>query len=110
MTDTTVLPGNLRSIVDRLLARAMHGRDDALGHTLYRRRDDAIRRGVGQQSYYRHEQEEACLAEFDARLHSVWESYNRVIAEAGLPWTDELRDEIDRRIKERARSDCDLIQ
>ena len=104
------LPANLRSIVDRFLARALHGRIEALRIDLYQRDVEATRHGVADQQDYRHEQEVACIQEFDERLHAVWASYRRVVVEAGLPWTTELRSEIDHRIETQSQADLSYIE
>jgi len=110
MASESVLPANLRSIADRFIARALHGRIEALRIDLYRRDVEATRRGVADEQYYRHEQEVACIQEYDERLHAVWASYRRVIVEAGLPWTTELRREIDHRIEAQSQADLSYIE
>jgi len=110
MSADGALPGNLGSIVERLLARALYGRIEGLRIDLQRRDGEATRRGVANEGFYRHEQEAACVREFDERLHAVWMSYRRVVVETGLSWTAELRHEINQRIEEQLQNDRSYIE
>ncbi|HYL56656.1 MAG TPA: hypothetical protein VEU73_13880 [Gemmatimonadales bacterium] len=87
------------SIADRLIKSALHNRNEQIRTELYRRQDDAVRDGRAGMAYYRQEQEAACIREMNERVDAIWSVYRRIIVEASVPWTDDIRRDVVQRIE-----------
>lgn len=92
------LPSELVSIADRLIRNALHNRNEQVRADLYRRQDDAVRAGRVGMAYYRQEQQAVCIGEMNERIETIWSVYRRIIVEASVPWTDDIRQDLLQRI------------
>jgi hypothetical protein len=88
------LPSELASIVDGLLDSALKNRNQDTRVLLQKRLDEAIRAGRQHLGFYAHDQQNLCVHEVNDRVDAIWSSYKRVIVEAGVPWTDDLRQHV----------------
>ena len=85
---------DLVSLANRLIEPAIAGRNEELRAYLARRRDDAVASGRVHNSYYAREQEAACVKDMNERVDQVWDAYRRVLTEAAVAWTEDLRQEV----------------
>lgn len=93
------LAPELVSIADRLIRSALHNRNEQVRADLYRRQDDAVRSERVQLTYYRQEQQAVCVREMNERIDAIWSVYRRIIVEASVPWTDDIRQDVLDRIQ-----------
>jgi hypothetical protein len=49
-------------------------------------------------AYYRQEQQAVCIGEMNERIETIWSVYRRIIVEASVPWTDDIRQDVLERI------------
>jgi hypothetical protein len=100
----------LVSLAERLLANKRQDRNERLRAQLRRRQQEAAsagRLGIG---VYAADQREACGRELYERADEIWAAYRRVIADAGVAWSNELRAQLNQRVASELEADAVRIE
>ncbi len=93
-----MLDRELADIAEQLLATDRQQRNEDLFALLKRNEHEAAGRGTLGAGFYKRQQMNACVDELRERARRIRATYERVIADARVPWTDSIRDHIVARI------------
>ena len=104
------LSAELLSHIQNLLGNLRNRRNDRVYAQLYKAEGEAVARGGAERSHYAHEQRDLCVHDLDERAAEMWSAYRRVIIDAGVRWSDTLREEILRRISADLQQDVNYVQ
>ena len=104
------IPEELVKLAERFIKPKLDGRNDQTRQLLYRRQEEASRAGRLQSQYYATDQQALCIAEIESRADVIWNAYKQVITESRVPWTDAVRDRIDKRISVMLDADIPYVE
>jgi hypothetical protein len=92
------IPPDLIRVAEQLIGPTLAKRNDQTRQALYKRQYEAEKAGRLGEAFYATDQQDACVAEIEARANIIWNAYRRVVADGRILWTDGVRAEILTRI------------
>jgi len=98
------------SLAQRLLGNKRQDRNARVQAQLYRKEREAVANGDVNQTHYAQEQCDLCISDLEERATELWTAYRRVIIDAGVPWSEGLRDEILKRMGAELEQDVNYVQ
>jgi hypothetical protein len=87
-----------------------HRRNDRVYAQLYKAEGEAVGSGAVERSHYAHEQRDLCVRDLDDRATEMWAAYRRVVIDAGVRWSETLREEILGKIGADLQQDVNYVQ
>lgn len=97
-------------LAERLIANKRPERNEAVRRELRRRQGEAAGRGTLGAGFYAEEQKRVCVQELNERADAIWSTYKRVLSDAAITWTAEVRVEIHKRIASEIQTDASYLE